>query len=510
MAGAYFYEELATILPKSNETGEVLYLPRHQWNWSKMTWGFLYSLKRLCECGFVEDTVVGDGAKNVYKCPVCDTLLNRTRQRSLGTNVYESTLEERTLYLKNDIVIYQTPYRIKHFDLRNFVIRRREAEARVEIDIRKKELTFYREYPIKSSMRDFNPFPGIYPQGRQGWTAITRQKEDLSQRLWDYWNRLCPEWPIHNVPKDYLGRAYPFKLQLLALSRFMRYPQLTLLTREKYLDPFYRSIWQHRLWDNAFDLTKTNPREILGLTKAQFEALKLHWETSRVAGDVYRGDYIRKKYNVLKRIEKSLGVHYTTRLFQRWKQWTYTYANLVETLLAMGLDPNKLGSWMISHPSQKRLKSELTSLRDTFIMARALNQDISHLGIRRILELHDELIIAYRLEEDALKREMMKLAYERNMSLEYQVEEYQFMIPQEFSDFTRESQELHHCVSSYAEGYVDGETIIVMMRKKGKPCITIEVRDKRVVQVKGEYNRAPSADERKLVKEWAKVKKLHY
>lgn len=82
------------------------------------------------------------------------------------------------------------------------------------------------------------------------------------------------------------------------------------------------------------------------------------------------------------------------------------------------------------------------------------------------------------------------------------------------SDFKREGTAMHHCVGrmGYDKKMADGEIIIAFIRLKSdpdKPLCTVEysIEQKRVLQMRGEYNKIPEKDEKAFIEKWAEVMK---
>lgn len=55
----------------------------------------------------------------------------------------------------------------------------------------------------------------------------------------------------------------------------------------------------------------------------------------------------------------------------------------------------------------------------------------------------------------------------------------------------------HHCVGNYIPQVADGSTVILFIRRKSapdKPYVTVEVKNDKVVQIRGFDNRVPESD----------------
>ncbi len=75
------------------------------------------------------------------------------------------------------------------------------------------------------------------------------------------------------------------------------------------------------------------------------------------------------------------------------------------------------------------------------------------------------------------------------------------------TELAREGQSLRHCVYAYTEDCVEGRHSIWSLRRRDRQglqrCVTIEVRDGEVVQIRGEANRWADWAERAVIERWA-------
>jgi hypothetical protein len=78
------------------------------------------------------------------------------------------------------------------------------------------------------------------------------------------------------------------------------------------------------------------------------------------------------------------------------------------------------------------------------------------------------------------------------------------------SELAREGDVMHHCVYSYRHDIHAGKTIICSLRngtvdkwEKSKPSVTIEIKDKTVVQARQACNQYCSPSQEKAIKKWA-------
>ncbi|RJQ25542.1 MAG: hypothetical protein C4589_11120 [Peptococcaceae bacterium] len=74
---------------------------------------------------------------------------------------------------------------------------------------------------------------------------------------------------------------------------------------------------------------------------------------------------------------------------------------------------------------------------------------------------------------------------------------------QRSDELIAEGKALNHCVGTYAKRYADGENILLLIRKisePDKPYYTAEVRNRRVVQIRGIDNCHPDNQVKEFIK----------
>ena len=140
--------------------------------------------------------------------------------------------------------------------------------------------------------------------------------------------------------------------------------------------------------------------------------------------------------------------------------------------------------------------------------------------IEDIIRMHDDALEAYNMQKSEIDNKKFeersafweKWKYDEN-------EKYLVIAPTNPADLASEGITLHHCVKTYIQKVVNGETNIMFIREKDKqktPFFTVEISNKGTIeQIHGFGNRnidtEPGLD--KFVKEWCLKKKLrtnHY
>jgi hypothetical protein len=99
--------------------------------------------------------------------------------------------------------------------------------------------------------------------------------------------------------------------------------------------------------------------------------------------------------------------------------------------------------------------------------------------------------------------------------IEYEGSTFEITQIKKVLDLYYEGQTLNHCVYTYKNSCFSGRSVIFSLRlfvdeELKTPLITIEIRGKQIVQTRGNYNRLPTENEKKIIQLWAKEKGLKY
>lgn len=75
----------------------------------------------------------------------------------------------------------------------------------------------------------------------------------------------------------------------------------------------------------------------------------------------------------------------------------------------------------------------------------------------------------------------------------------------EVSELNEESRALHHCVRTYAKKVAEGETMIFFVRREeGVPYVTLELKGKKIIQVRADHNARPEEEVIEFIQGWKK------
>lgn len=160
-------------------------------------------------------------------------------------------------------------------------------------------------------------------------------------------------------------------------------------------------------------------------------------------------------------------------------------------------------------------KEALNIWRDYLRMAKDMTYRLDNKNTKYPSSLkkeHDKAMFAYRVVLDERNRQSFHKAAENNKKYAYSYDKLIAIIPQEPEEIVEEGTNQKHCVASYVNSVRDGYTTIVFIRKKEEPktsYYTVEIRDNKVVQVRGYTNRSPQEKEvLEFLDKWAKAKNL--
>lgn len=112
----------------------------------------------------------------------------------------------------------------------------------------------------------------------------------------------------------------------------------------------------------------------------------------------------------------------------------------------------------------------------------------------------------------ARKKELINLSWKGNAKNEYKIhfeeEKYLFKEITNGEELYRESDEMKHCAFSYIESCSQNYCSIWSMKKEVntsfKHHLTIEVRNKNIVQIAGKRNHKPTEKDENIIREWTK------
>ena len=144
-------------------------------------------------------------------------------------------------------------------------------------------------------------------------------------------------------------------------------------------------------------------------------------------------------------------------------------------------------------------KEAIQLLRDYYRMANAIGRNVKKYP-KYLKSMHDILTSnfnAYKKEYDEILFEKLK-----KPELEFKDKVFCIIVPKNSKEIISEGTSLNQCVGSYVDKILREETYIFFLRKtetSEESLITLELKNNKIVQAKGSYNRPLNEEERKFL-----------
>lgn len=157
----------------------------------------------------------------------------------------------------------------------------------------------------------------------------------------------------------------------------------------------------------------------------------------------------------------------------------------------------------------KNMQEVVSEYRDYLDMCQKQKYDMRNSFVlypRDLQKAHDKVAHRIKLKADAKLRKDFKIAYQRIMKrLDFEWNSMKIVYPSSPEEIIAEGHALHHCVGSYVDRVAKKECIILFLRlceEITKPFYTIEVRNQKVIQVRGMKNDNATPEVQKFMDRW--------
>lgn len=247
------------------------------------------------------------------------------------------------------------------------------------------------------------------------------------------------------------------------------------------------------------DLYQKRVKKVLGLTGEYYNLIRDKDPTWR-------------EYEVTEQCQ-DVGIRATWEQIQKMSQYARNFA-----IYMRHSTPHKMLKYIEGLKSEgpyAMRNQEVNDYHDYLQLAAGLGYNLDDDWIlypKNLKERHDQLTeeqnerkAELEKESDDKKDRKLKRTIKRRGWTRYEMETEQLLIrlPKCAHEIRKEGNAQHHCVATYMDRMVAGETCILFIRKKEEPdksYYTVEVRDDEVIQVRGKYNAAPSEDVEEFMK----------
>lgn len=227
------------------------------------------------------------------------------------------------------------------------------------------------------------------------------------------------------------------------------------------------------------NVRKSNPsfENLYALKKFNDHRLEFDNETLEMFNNVDVTRLIFKAYEMTKQSPKKL-LRYLKNINEKF--WEYSNSSF------------PVGSIYIDYLT---MLNKLKISPDTEIMA--FPKDLK--------KAHDDAVKMFNAIQEEEKQEMLKKLAESLKKYNYESGTLVLVAPTDINELINEGKSLHHCVGSYVDRVLRGETKIFFIRKtehKEEPFYTLEFKGDEVIQCRGKYNAGTTQEIDEFVKDW--------
>lgn len=220
----------------------------------------------------------------------------------------------------------------------------------------------------------------------------------------------------------------------------------------------------------------------VNMGKLTFKFLRTHKNVFKNSDEGF------EDYKIRKELEKALG----GKVLPGFNKYFRTAGDL--QYIPKGIKPIRFQNWVIKNSVKAYEYRDYQNMLE--------NLGIAFEGDFRILpknfkQAHDDAVKAYNDMKDEQKRIEFANQLEKLLGLEQTIGNYTFVLPKELQELKAEGKALSHCVGSYADRVARGETVILFVRQKEKvdnPLYTLEIKNGKIVQLRGKRNKDADAD----------------
>lgn len=153
-------------------------------------------------------------------------------------------------------------------------------------------------------------------------------------------------------------------------------------------------------------------------------------------------------------------------------------------------------------------KANIIEYRDYIRMCKDLKYDLKDKRIlypKNIKDAHDNILKFYNLNKNKIIDGKIKSRFTELKDNSYEDNKYIIFPVKSMNELIDESEQMHNCVKTYAEDYSNGECDLYLMRyinNQNESLVTVEVRNKKVVQARRKFNKEVAKEDNKFLKKF--------
>ncbi len=248
-----------------------------------------------------------------------------------------------------------------------------------------------------------------------------------------------------------------------------------------------------------------NPKEILGLNNSQWKLVsKMGVQVSSVQ-DVFSLPYRKvdsskmlNELTYIKDLEDEFGINVRDSYFNLEGFGHYSVEEIVNRF---GGSKKRLIKYLYfecfvsqgMHP-----RDAISEYEDYMRMSTEMGYNNIIKYPKALKTAHDVVSMNYKVKLSEEQRKQWKEVYENIKHMKTTYKNWVIFPPEKPEDLSDEGNQQNHCVGSYTNNMINGNCIILFMRHAKDPSkskITVEVRDEKIVQARGRFNRLMDYEE---------------
>lgn len=185
--------------------------------------------------------------------------------------------------------------------------------------------------------------------------------------------------------------------------------------------------------------------------------------------------------------------------------------NFLSLIKEFNYEPKALVGYLVNYlkPFENQtIHAGISQLHDYYSMGFQIGRKLKKYP-KYLRSMHDIIMANYQ----SYKKDYDQITFQKKIrhELEYKGKFFCIVNPSNPQDIIIEGTNLNHCVSSYVDRIIKGDTYICFLRIVGlesDSLVTLEVIGKELTQARGSYNRNLSEEEKKFLKEFCQKKEI--
>ncbi|MGX6962286.1 PcfJ domain-containing protein [Vagococcus xieshaowenii] len=309
----------------------------------------------------------------------------------------------------------------------------------------------------------------------------------------------------------------------------VKYGYYSAMPSSKYFDVrFYPNNWQERIFKIS-ELKYIEPfrmffddiehvykykNEIEFLQKLNAKKIAHDVITRRADMRFVNQKWLRKNKHLLKNCDKNFADFFIELVAKERKGYIVPGIEKYMTYKELRQIPKNVGfvrfqNWLIKQ------EKTFEYYKDYVKMQKQLEVQLNHPHVilpKDLAKAHDDCVKNINLLNKKMEEERLNKQLAERKGMEKSIGKYKFIVPKQVKDIIREGNELVHCVGGnhYLSKHESGKTTIIFIRKEediDTPFYTMEYRDNRIVQVRGQRNAIAPNDVLKATEKWLELVK---